>query len=271
MYLNFSYDQSTKFCNKNPRWCARCRNDLDNCVGRDALHEFGHAVGLRHEQARVDVSQRCRDLEMSQGRVVGDLPEANGIFYVGEYDKYSVMNYCQVWDLAQGLQLSDTDIQGINVLYPELGETNKPFDNSGFYKIVSRLTGHCMHLEAPESARGQARLPMSQWPCGNGPEFKFHFERTVHGNYRIWTKYKTCFHVQNGPTTALRKPLITWQCLDQPEFLFDIQHTTDGYIRLRSIAGTCIHVQKGPTTAKRSKAWTWNCINRPEFFFKLVR
>lgn len=72
-----------------------------------AIHEFGHALGFAHEQARSDC-YFC-DEKQAGGEVEGD-------WYITTCDLNSVMNYCNPKYNNNG-NLSDGDIEGIRALY----------------------------------------------------------------------------------------------------------------------------------------------------------
>ena len=86
--------------------CAVDSQERSYCIYAIAVHEFGHALGLAHEQNRTDTASPCSD------QVQGP----NGNVYYGKWDPQSVMNYCNAsWDDA-GI-LSSNDQAGIRTLY----------------------------------------------------------------------------------------------------------------------------------------------------------
>jgi hypothetical protein len=85
------------------------RLPLEACILYNAIHEFGHALGLRHEHERVESCENITEKNNSDG-----VP-------VGKYDKDSVMNYCLNYTCrTTHPSLSSEDINTIRIAYTEL-------------------------------------------------------------------------------------------------------------------------------------------------------
>ncbi|MGE0174586.1 MAG: M12 family metallopeptidase [Oligoflexales bacterium] len=81
-----------------------CEDTPQLCMRNTAVHEFGHALGLYHEQDRHD--SKCKE-----GQEIDDgIP-------IGPYDRNSVMNYCNENMWTEYVSLSPGDIQAVNYLY----------------------------------------------------------------------------------------------------------------------------------------------------------
>lgn len=97
MVLNFGFNN----------WSPGCRQRLQFCIEVIAVHEFGHAIGLAHEQNRADAPVECQ--QERQG--------TDGDTFLTPYDLNSVMNYCNPNWNGDG-QLSPMDVAGVQRWYP---------------------------------------------------------------------------------------------------------------------------------------------------------
>ena len=91
--------------------CSTSEDFRKICIRDYALHEFGHAIGLRHENSRPG-SACANDVFQGAGEP--------GAIVVGEYDPFSIMNYCmnqENVELGRRSALSEGDVATINEYY----------------------------------------------------------------------------------------------------------------------------------------------------------
>lgn len=100
MLLNFDFQK----WGCGDRACSFSETRRKEVIQSIAIHEFGHALGLSHEQNRPDTPASCD--QPAQG--------PDGDLDFGEWDSISVMNYCNP---TTGVRLSQTDINAVQFMY----------------------------------------------------------------------------------------------------------------------------------------------------------
>jgi hypothetical protein len=130
MVLNFDYKTwATAYCTTNGvQYC-------DNVI---ATHEFGHALGIAHEQNRPDNP----DLALCPADAGG---QPGGVV-VGPFDTNSIMNYCNP-SYNNGGNLSAGDIKTIQQMYGT-SAAQSPGNASFEMDFATKQSGDCILANA---------------------------------------------------------------------------------------------------------------------------
>lgn len=108
MHLNFHLSRRAGF--------AGCANREERCLRFTSVHEFGHMLGLIHEQDRPETPGECiAGLAPGQRQT----PDMADLDLLTGYDPDSLMNYCSTrgYDPRQPLTLSREDAASIRKLF----------------------------------------------------------------------------------------------------------------------------------------------------------
>lgn len=170
MWLNFKYQNSFTSCNSSPEQRRLCMRST-------AVHEFGHALGLQHEQERPDLPE-----EFAEDRCTHEVEESNhdGVL-VGEWDLDSTMNYCNP-DRNNLGELSEGDIATIRQIYAPL---------------LSQVSSKPKQPAQIKVTRRSGDKVMIKWTPRGMDQSGFTIQRAEERN-GVWTRPKRVSNVSGG-------------------------------------------------------------------------
>jgi len=236
-----------------------CRDRNDWPAGRPAwfvdytlstvVHEFGHALGLAHEQERND-APICNDQR-------GTLPNGGQYRFVTAYDRFSVMNYCK--DPANNNSLSAGDIIGLNSLYPNNGggttppPTNPPPTNpppagggnqpAGSYQIRSVYNGQCIDVPSNGNANG---LKLQIYACNKTVAQAFYARPGAPGEHMFQGAGSNKFVDVPGSSLADGALMQIWDWNSSPAQKFRLVDKGAGNLQIVNVnSGKCLDLDVG--------------------------
>ena len=106
------------------------------------LHEFGHAMSLKHEHSRPDNNddRYCSDLENRD-------PISQDLLTFGAFDKNSVMNYCNQNSFSKRITLSLGDVKTIKHAY----SISEPAEWTYLVRCEEKKLLNCLEKHSGES------------------------------------------------------------------------------------------------------------------------
>lgn len=225
--MNIEVGQDTKGYAPN-QW----RQWTQDMTRSTAVHEFGHAMGLAHEQDRNDAPV-CQDIR-------GEVRNGGEYVFVGEYDRFSIMNYCM--DPSNVYSLSDGDLKGLAYLYPRIATATPPpvtqsdVQPVGSWTIRVKASGQCLERVATGS-----KPEIKAAPC-NGTASQAFFTDSA-GKGQFWfksAKDQKCVDIF-GASRANGVKAYLWDCAAVSNQNFKFESVSGSWLKLKAKhSGRCL-------------------------------
>jgi Ricin-type beta-trefoil lectin domain len=165
-------------------------NTNDECVAWLAVHEFGHALGFKHEHERNDFSG-CWPWDSRW-------PHSNGnAIKLTEYDESSTMNYCSDGAGTNEGKLSRLDIVGVQLAYGR-----KPAGS------LVGPGGRCFDADNSNGLKPGSRVQL--WNCHGGTNQQWLWS-PGEGTFQLEANLKLCLDDPSGGK-ILHTELVLAEC-----------------------------------------------------------
>lgn len=220
-----------------------------NVTRATTVHEFGHAMGLQHEQERND-APACND---QRGKLAND---GRNVF-VGAYDPASIMNYCK--NGSNVASLTAGDVAGLRYLYPNAGGgTNPPPPPppppANSYTMRVKQTNKCIDVAGNSKDAG---TQIQQWDCNGTSAQSFYAISKGNGLFQFkGVNSGKCLDVWGGTgATGNGTRIRLSDCHENANQRFELKDVGGGWVAMiAKHSGKCLDVDLAGSFAQQ-----WQC------------